>query len=164
MPLTTGRLFCEKIMPRRLAAALFRFTRSGKAPRTSACGERGFTLIEALVALMIMIAMVTMFYGSLSSALKISDHTGRTEVALRVAQSRLAASGIETPLRAGVEEGRDGDIGWRVDVRPYSAAGGDAQSIGLAAFYVSVTVSWRDRRGGKPRSLTLSTVKLERSG
>jgi hypothetical protein len=112
---------------------------------------------------MIMIAMVAMFYGSFSSALGISDHTGRTEAALRVAQSRLAAAGVETPLRTGVEEGREGGIGWRVDVRPYSAAGAAAQSIGLAAFYVSVTVSWRDRRGGKPRSLTLSTMKLERA-
>lgn len=163
MPLTTGRAFCEKIMSRRLTAVLFRSTRSGKAPRTSASGERGFTLIEALIALMIMIAMVTMLYGSLSSALGISDHTGRTEAALRVAQSRLAASGIETPLQAGVEEGQEGDIGWRTDVRPYSAAGVTGQSIGVSAFYVNVTVSWRDRRGGKPRSLTLSTVKLERA-
>jgi general secretion pathway protein I len=137
--------------------------RSGKAPRTSVNGERGFTLIEALVALMIMIAMVTMFYGSLSSALGISDHTARTEAALRVAQSRLAASGIETPFRVGLEEGQEGGIRWRTDVRPYSPAGVTVQSIGLGASHVSVTVSWRDGRAGKPRSLTLSTVKLERA-
>ena len=125
-------------------------------------GENGFTLIEALIALTIMIAMATMLYRSLSSAMRISTVTDQSEMALVIAKSRLAAVGIESPLRAGVQEGREGDYSWRIEIQPYQR---DSEPNGAAsgeAFWTTVAVSWPDRRSGRLRDLHLTTLKLKR--
>ncbi len=78
--------------------------------------------------------------------------------ATQLAQSRLAAVGVETPLAVGEQSGRDGDgFAWRVAVRPL--AGDDTEPVGVRAhraYEVAVTVSWD--KGG--RSLRLATLRL----
>jgi general secretion pathway protein I len=126
-------------------------------------GEDGFTLIETLVALVIMIGVATLLYRGFSGALTASSAAEGAEAALLVAQSRLAALGIETPLAPGVAEGREGEASWRIAVRPYAAAAeGDGLTAGPKAFWATVTVVWRERFGGR-HSLQLTTVKLERA-
>lgn len=128
--------------------------------------DGGFTLVETLVALVIMIAAATMLYRGLSSGLRVSDAADGADAALLIAQQRLAAAGIETPLRAGRQEGAEGNVLWQVKLRPYIAAeetGEAAQAARLQAFWVTATVTWRDRRAARPRSLQLTTLKLRRA-
>jgi general secretion pathway protein I len=124
--------------------------------------DDGFTLIETLVALVIMIAAATMLYRGLSGGLRASNAADGADAALLVARQRLAAAGIETPLQAGRREGAEGDVLWQVDLRPYSAEGTGSAAPGarLQAYWATATVTWRDRRGARPRSLQLTTLKL----
>jgi general secretion pathway protein I len=125
--------------------------------------DEGFTLIETLVALVIMIAAATMLYRGLSGGLRASNAADRADTALLIAQQRLAAAGIETPLQAGRQEGVDGDVLWQVDLRPYGAADEADRAARLRAYWATATVTWRDRRGARPRSLQLTTLKLRRA-
>ena|SRR5688572_22578504 len=128
--------------------------------------DGGFTLIETLVALMVMIVAATMLYRGLSGGLRASNAADGADVALLVAQQRLAAAGIETPLQAGRQEGAEGDVLWQVDLRPYVTAdeiGKGAQAARLQAFWATATVTWRDRRSVRRHSLQLTTLKLRRT-
>jgi len=128
--------------------------------------DRGFTLIETLVALIIMIAAATILYRGLSGGLRASNAADMADAALLVARQRLAMAGIATPLTAGREQGAEGDVLWQVDLRPYSVAdqpGQAAQAAPLRAFWVTATVTWRDRPAARPRSLRLTTLKFGRA-
>ena len=125
--------------------------------------DAGFTLIETLVALVIMIAAATMLYRGLSGGLRASNAADLADTALLVAQQRLAAAGIETPLQTGRQEGAEDGVFWQVDLRPYGATDEAARAARLQAFWATATVTWRDRRGGRPRSLQLTTLKLRRA-
>jgi general secretion pathway protein I len=124
--------------------------------------DDGFTLIEALAALFIIIAAAAILYRGFSSASRVSSAAEAAETALLVAQARLAALGVETPLQAGEQEGQDGDVSWRTALRPYSG-GPHEVAAGLKAFWATVTVQWREKHGRRPRSLKLTTLKLGRA-
>lgn len=81
-------------------------------------GEAGFTLVEALVALIIMTAMATVLYRGISSGLRVSAAADDSQAALLLAQERLAAAGIETPLQPGRLEGLEGEMAWQLVLRP----------------------------------------------
>ena len=121
--------------------------------------EAGFTLVETLIALIVMIVVTTILYRGFSGGLRAASTAEGTEAALLVGQSRLAALGVETPLAAGEQEGSEGGIQWHVAVRRYRTS--DNETAGPKAFWVTVTVTWREKRGGR-RSLHLTTLKLER--
>jgi len=122
--------------------------------------ERGFTLMETLVALFIMIAAATMLYRGLASGLSAAGTADAQQMALIAARSRLAALGSEIPLEAGRYEGMaDGGVSWVLDVTPYAAGDGDGQPAPPQAFWATVTANWNDRTG-RARSLHLTTLKL----
>lgn len=131
-------------------------------------GDEGFSLMEMLVALGIIITMSILLYRGFAGGLNAADSAAGAEAALLVAQSRLAALGLETPLRAGEEEGTESGVLWHMSVRPYAAedegivpaAAGPAAAV-PKAFWARVTVVWRERRGRAHRSLQLTTLKLE---
>jgi general secretion pathway protein I len=76
-------------------------------------GERGFALLEILVAFVIL----ALGLGAISTGVAVSLRSdGRTQtgrVALRVAQSRLEAAGLSNVLMAGRREGLANDYKWR---------------------------------------------------
>ncbi|WP_088343226.1 MULTISPECIES: type II secretion system protein [Rhodomicrobium] len=121
--------------------------------------EDGFTLVETIVAFVIMSAVAVMLYRGLSSGMRVSKLADRAEAALMVAQARLAAVGIETPMQAGTQAGRDGDIAWEIAMRPYASGDGAERS----AFWATVTVFWSEPRAARPRSIQLTTLKLGRT-
>jgi general secretion pathway protein I len=122
--------------------------------------DSGFTLIEAVVALVILTAMLVMLYRGLSTGLRMIDFTEDAEAALLVAKARLAALGIASPLVPGEEEGRDGEVVWRTEVRPYADTDADLGVGQTRAYWAIVTVTWRNRKAGQPRSIRLTTLKL----
>jgi general secretion pathway protein I len=126
--------------------------------------EDGFTLMETLVALFIMMAAATILYRGFSGASRVSGAAEGAESALLVAQARLAALGVETPLQAGNQEGKDGDVLWQAALRPYAGEAAAAEGgTPPKAFWATVTVHWRERRGARQHSLTLTTLKLGRT-
>ncbi len=77
-----------------------------------------------------------------------------------LAESKLAAVGIEAPLQEGEQAGEfDNGFAWRVDVRSYRLDGQESDGTSsVPAYEVDVTVSW-DGTGGR-QSVSLTTLRL----
>jgi general secretion pathway protein I len=119
-------------------------------------GERGFTLLEVLVAFVIAaLALGVLFRGTLDG-LRVAQTAGRYEEAVTRAQSRLAALTVGS-LAPGDRQGDDGNgFHWRERITPVTsspvAAGGS-----LALYGVSVAVSWTD---GSRRTVELDSERI----
>jgi general secretion pathway protein I len=121
--------------------------------------RRGFTLIESLVAFMIL----TLSMGALMQGLGGgARNEARGDFLLRAARegrSQLEALGVATPLIPGETSGRYGDgLAWRLSVRQIRDAAGADGAGRTIAFLARLTV--RRPGEGPTESLTLSTVKL----
>lgn len=130
-------------------------------------GTAGFTLIEVLVALVIFVAGYLVVYQSVSLAWRGAQVAWGESAAVRLAQSRLAAAGVETRLQEGESSGETADgLSWTVRVEAYQGAGTDsvaerAGRVGkVAGYWVTVTVRWGGGVLRRTRSLRLKTMKL----
>ena len=120
--------------------------------------QGGFSLLEVLVAFAILSVslgvLLQVFGTGLRNTALAEDYT----LAVLRAESLLAAIGRETPLAAGVSQGRiDGKFSWRSTVEPYT----DRTLIGnlpALPYRVVVEVFWQGPR--RTRSVTLETLRL----
>lgn len=120
---------------------------------------RGFSLLEVLVAFTILAMLLGALFQVFSVGLHAARNGDRYTRAAVIAQSQLAALGIEDELQAGITRGTiDDEFHWRVTVRAY----GDDQlletGLALTPRAVDVEVFWED--GGAPRTLTLASILL----
>ncbi len=119
--------------------------------------ERGFTLLEVLVALVISSLLLAAMVEATGLALRSAGHAGRYEEALSRCRSHIAALDPDVGPLAGESEGDDGQgYRWRLDISP---AGPPGPSPVLYA--VAVTISWQE--GEATRALTLRTERLGRA-
>jgi type II secretory pathway pseudopilin PulG len=135
------------------------------------CGrERGFALLEILVAFVILALGLGAVLIGVSGAMRADTRTQTNRGALRVAQSRLEAVGTSEALVPGQREGRAGDkYTWRQTVtavqsggeprdkaaKPEAAKPEAAAASGVAAFWVEVAV-----RAGDGSAASLAALKL----
>lgn len=124
--------------------------------------ERGFTLLEVLVALTILGVALTVLFGIFGHSLSRARETQSRLEARTLAASLIAQAETVPSLALGdqggkVSSGTAADMDWRVSVRSY---GGDkdVEAWPAAAAQVSATVRWGDR--GPGQSLTLRTLRL----
>jgi len=134
---------------------------------TSRAVQRGFSLLEVLVAFAILAlvgtALFRLFSGGINNASAADDYSR----AVLVAESVLAETASVQPLREGTTQGTfdDGRIEWTAQVVPYNPPGVNpdtergSDSMALRLFRVSVDVAFDAPSGGK-RSLTLATTRL----
>lgn len=118
----------------------------------------GFTLIEALVALIIAGLVLALFLGTLRGGLRgIAEAEHRAE-ALSLARSWLDAAGIITPLRPGLREG-DAAPGyrWRQQVTLR-----ERRAEGLSLYDVRVDITWDD--AGSRHAVGLTTLLIAGPG
>jgi type II secretory pathway pseudopilin PulG len=132
------------------------------------CGERGFALLEILVAFVILALGLAAILVGVSTAMRSDAKTQTSRGALRVVQSRLEAAGVSEALLPGYREGRVGNrYTWRqtvTAVRPTAAlsdpGGGKtkptAANATVAAFWVEVAV-----QAGDGTTARLAGLKLE---
>lgn len=129
-------------------------------------GERGFTLLEVLVAFVIAALALGVLYDGTVSGLRTARTADRYGEAVSRAQSRLAAVGQGTPLVPGTRAGDDGDgFRWRVRIVPEGtapAARGPEAAAGphIGLFAVSVAISWTD--GAAERVVQLDSQRATR--
>jgi general secretion pathway protein I len=129
--------------------------------------QHGFSLLEVLVAFVILSLVVTalfrVFGASLANVSAAEDYSR----AVIVAESVLAESGGAQPLRAGSSAGSadDGRIAGKSTVAPYDPPGVDADvaaasaSMPLRLYRVAVEVNFPSPNGGQ-RSIALATTRL----
>lgn len=126
--------------------------------------QRGFTLIEILVAFMILALSLSVIFRIFSGGLRnvaLSEDYAR---AVLVAESQISVTGISEPLEYGVTSGEwDSRFRWERVVEHYQAWEQDKELVTpLQAYRVTVNVDWE--HGGRTRQITLSSVRLKQAG
>ncbi|KOR45801.1 general secretion pathway protein GspI [Xanthomonas oryzae] len=83
--------------------------------------QRGYTLIEVIVAFALLALALSLLLGSLSGAARQVRAADESTRATLHAQSLLAVQGIEKPLEPEQQQGtfENGHFRWSLDVRPY---------------------------------------------
>ena len=124
--------------------------------------EKGFSLLEILVAFAILALalgiLLRIFSGGVNTAIVADGYT----VAIQIAESILVKTGVETPLLEGQSSGIEEDTYyWQVSVSPYqlSEVPQDTLPPGISLMQVAVSVSWSEDRA-EPRQVELTTLKL----
>jgi prepilin-type N-terminal cleavage/methylation domain-containing protein len=131
---------------------------ASRSHRDGGNGQAGFTLLEALVALALVLAFAAVLGPHLSQARRIMAHADG-----RVAAQVLLRSLLDAPFdRSGlVNAPRDGETGglrWRIVSEPVvGAAPGTPDRSNWLAFRVMASVAW-----GSGQVITAETIRLGR--
>jgi general secretion pathway protein I len=123
----------------------------------------GFTLIEVLVAFVLLALVLGTAFEIFSTGFARAGELENQSKALVVAQSRLAATGIEEAIKEGDAQGESEDrrFHWTVSVRKVddgSDPTAPAASV-YAMFRIDVRVNWTGA-DTRERSIALATVTL----
>ena len=131
-------------------------------------GERGFALLEILVAFVILALGLAAMSTGVAVAMRSDGRIHTSRAALRLAQSRLEAAGIAGPLVPGHREGRIGSsYKWQETVTavPTGAKQAEQQGIkanqpatgaAIAPFWVEVEVQAADGTVARLSALKLA--------
>jgi len=122
----------------------------------------GYTLVEVLVAFVILALALTVLLRIFSGGLRSVALSSQYAHAILVAEAQLAAADTPTALKPGTTTGRDGEsFEWtrRIsDYRPSPAS--EAGSRPVPAYLIDVDVEWQ--QAGKTRSVSLTGLRLGR--
>lgn len=124
-------------------------------PRASS----GFTLLEVVVAVMVLGLAVAASFDVFSTGFRQSGAAERHVVAVIHAENRLAALGTLEPLVPGETNGEiDDTYRWRLAISPLPADEAEREPDALRPVRIDVTILW----GGDadPESVTLTTYRL----
>ena len=140
--------------------------------------QQGFSLLEILIAFSILALslgiLLKIFSAGVNNAVVAEDYT----VAVQIAESLMAKTGVETPFQAGQASGEENEkYHWLVEVSPFAfnpenggttAITANPENVGTSAinavlFKVKVIVSWGDDNADdnvNDRQIELTTLKL----
>lgn len=123
--------------------------------RLSQGKERGFTLVEVLVAFAILALTLVAAYGVFSDAARATANGEAHGTALALAQAKLAEIDAHPLDRSVTGSGEfDGRFAWRVEVHDLP---GHGEADGDRPVTVKVVVEW-----DTGRALSLETIRLRR--
>ena len=128
---------------------------------------RGFSLLEVLVAFVILSLVATALFRLFSGALGNASAADDYSRAMLVAESALSEAAAAQPLRATSQTGSadDGRIAWTTRVAPYSPPGisPDLEQAGetmpIRLFRITSEVTFPAPSGGQ-RTYALATTRI----
>lgn len=129
--------------------------------------DDGFTLVEAIVALIILASVAAAGYQVFAGGWRATALADGDVEAVTIAEARLAEAGVLQPLAVGTTSGRTGDgFIWSVESSRYQppAEPSPKRETGPAlpaAYWIVATVIWRPAPGAAERRVSLRTLKLE---
>ena len=123
-------------------------------------GERGFTIVEALVAFAILATMLVALYGAIGTSLNGLARSARYEEAILLAEGRLAeltALRVLPPTREGTIEGSS--YRWHVEaVEPAKQEPPELTLSPFRAQKIKLTISWEEN--GSARKIVVERQLL----
>ena len=124
-------------------------------------GQVGFTLVEVLVAFLILAMALGVLLPSFSTGLRVLDRSAFQAAALAEARSQIERVGIEIPLEEGESTGRsDAGLEWTIRLhrhQPLDArAARKSDSSVISVYEVEAVVS-----DARDRTLTIRTLRVE---
>jgi general secretion pathway protein I len=135
-----------------------RARRSPTHARTPDARERGFTLVEVIVALAMLSIGLSVLLGLISNSLRQTKATEKAAEASSLAQSLLAEVGTIRPVKQGAfDETMPNGLRWHLRIQPYGAAA-EQEELHVGLYLVLTDVEWED--GAERRSFTLKTLRL----
>lgn len=124
--------------------------------------QRGFTILEVLVAFLVAALLLSVILSGFSSGMSQLVRVDRISQAAIVAQSRLAEVGVLQPLQAAQYKGRDeqfSEFYWQVDIVPFAwEFAGPLAAVGGIMYRVDIEVFWPS--GEQTQSFLLSSLRL----
>jgi general secretion pathway protein I len=129
--------------------------------KTAGRRQKGFSLLEVLVAFSILALSMGVLMQIFSSGLHNVERSGHHVKAVAIAKSLLARLGRETPVLAGEQSGEFGDPE-RPALEDVPESGPSGQPVMLSPFGlmgVTIRVDWPDGHAGR-RAITLFSTKL----
>jgi general secretion pathway protein I len=127
------------------------------------CRSRGFTLIEVVVAFVMLALVLSVSFEIFSGGLRRAGDLEDYSQALLIAQSKLTATGTEKPYKEGQWQGDSDDrhFHWTVEVsRTDEGLPPDSKGPFVYVLYrVNVKVLWQGG-DGRLHSLGLATLGL----
>ena len=127
-------------------------TETGRARRTG-----GFTLLEVLVAMVILAVALVSLIQAFSTGLRGLGTAQANSFLVTQARSTLETVGSLTPLEDGSQSGEfdDGTL-WSVEIQPYDAEdAADFEILNVTPYEVEVTVTSKSGR-----RITLQSLRL----
>ena len=129
--------------------------------------SRGFSLLEVLVAFVILALVGTSLFRLFGASLNNAGAADEYSRAAVYAESRLTLLALDLPLHETSDQGTsdDGRYSWTTKVEPYLSPGSTddqarlAQLLPMRLWKLSVVVSWPGTMGNS-RSFAISTVRL----
>jgi general secretion pathway protein I len=125
--------------------------------------QRGFTLIEVVVAFVLLSVVLVTAFEVFSAGLSRSSQLNDRSQALVIAQSQLAGAGVEQTLRDGESRGESVDhrFEWvtRVTRTDEGLKPGQPPLSQYSLFRIDVLVTWVDQQGRR-QALPLSTLSI----
>jgi general secretion pathway protein I len=120
---------------------------------------QGFTLIEVLVAFMILALSLSVLFRIFSGGLNNVAVAGDYAQAVLVAESQLAVVGRSEPLVAGQTYGESGErFRWRRIIEDYMPWE-DETALRVSGYRVTVEVSWT--RNGRDQRIILNSLRVQ---